>query len=374
MSKRPRRVIFAAGGTGGHLFPAQGLAQQMLKNRSEIELLFVGAHLSNNDYFDKTKFSFQDIASTTPFRGNILKAFRSIFTLFRGIFESLSLLAKKKPDLVIGFGSFHAFPILFAAVIRRIPIILFESNSIPGKVTRFFSKNALMTGIYFEESKFYLKGKTVEVEIPIKDPHSQHLISQAEARHLLGLQPNLPTLLIFGGSQGAQQINKLADKFLPILEKKMTFQLIHLTGSEEMVNKISLLCESLKISCYCKKFETRMEIVWNAADIAICRSGAMTLSELLYYEVPAILIPYPFAADQHQLKNALFWEHKVGGGIHCPEHFISAELLFEKIFHLVSLDSPERLKMKNALKIFKAKQRRQDLSSLIIKILDENEH
>lgn len=372
MSKK--KVIFAAGGTGGHLFPAQGLAEQILKNKPEIQLLFAGAKLSDNVHFDKAKFSFRNITSTTPFRGNVFKAFKSITALLRGIWESLSLLSEKKPDLVVGFGSFHAFPILCAAIIKKIPIILFESNSIPGKVIRLFSKKALVTGVYFEEAKHYLNGKVVEVEIPIKNSPLRRLIAQDEARSMLGLLPNLTTLLIFGGSQGAKRINKLVIELLPILRKEMPFQLIHLTGDEGITHQVSLLCESLKVPCYSKKFETQMEIAWSAADIAICRSGAMTLSELLYYEVPAILIPYPFAADQHQLKNALFLEQKVGGAVICPEPSVSAELLSEKILRLASMNSLERAKMKDALKIYKAGQKKQDLSRLILNILNENEN
>jgi UDP-N-acetylglucosamine--N-acetylmuramyl-(pentapeptide) pyrophosphoryl-undecaprenol N-acetylglucosamine transferase len=96
----------------------------------------------------------------------------------------------------------------------------------------------------------------------------------------------------------------------------------------------------------------------------------MTLSEILCYEVPAILIPYPSSADRHQLKNALFLEQKFGGALHCPEDFLSAALLSEKILSLAHLNSPERLEMKNAIKIFKAQQKKEDLSNLIIKILE----
>jgi UDP-N-acetylglucosamine--N-acetylmuramyl-(pentapeptide) pyrophosphoryl-undecaprenol N-acetylglucosamine transferase len=368
MSRR-YKMIFAAGGTGGHLFPAQGLAEQMQKNHPEIELLFAGAKLSNNVHFDKTKFSFHDITSMTPFGGNIFKAFKSIGLLLRGIFESLSLLSEKTPDLVIGFGSFHAFPILCAAVIKKIPLILFESNSIPGKVIKLFSKKAIVTAIYFEETKLYLKGKTVEVEIPIKNLQSRRLVLQEKARHLLDLHSNLPTLLVFGGSQGAKQINKHLIELLPMIKRKMPFQLIHLTGNEEVADHVRALCEALKIPCYVKKFETQMDLIWNAADIALCRSGAMTLSEILYYEVPAILIPYPFAADQHQLKNAQFLQ-KIGGAIHFPENSISVAVLSEKVADLIHLNSPERLKMKNAIKAFKNQQKKEDLGTLIIKVLE----
>jgi UDP-N-acetylglucosamine--N-acetylmuramyl-(pentapeptide) pyrophosphoryl-undecaprenol N-acetylglucosamine transferase len=374
MPRRTYKVIFAAGGTGGHLFPAQGLAEQIQKNKPEMELLFAGANLSKNIHFDKTQFSFYDITSMTPFGGNIFQALKSLGLLFQGIFESFSLLSEKKPDLVIGFGSFHSFPVVCAAVIKKIPLVLFESNSIPGKVIKFFSKKAIVTGIYFEEAKQYLKGKTVEVEIPFKHSQSRHLVPRENACHLLGLDPNLPTLLVFGGSQGAKQINEHLVELLPILKKEVFFQLIHLTGDEEFATRVHVLCTALKIPCFVKKFETRMNLVWSAADLALCRSGAMTLSEILYYEVPAILVPYPFSSDQHQLKNALFLEQKVGGAIHFPQQSVTVALLFEKILRLILVNSPERFEMKKGIKAFKSQQKKEDFSNVITTILERNEN
>ena len=157
--------------------------------------------------------------------------------------------------------------------------------------------------------------------------------------------PDLPTLLVFGGSQGAKQINQHMIHLLPLLKKeKNSFQLIHLTGSEETAKEVQLLCESLNIPCYTKKFETQMDLVWSAADIAICRSGAMTLSELLHYEVPAILIPYPFAADQHQLKNAQFLQQTVGGAIHYPENSLSPSILADTVHRLIGSEFSRKTK------------------------------
>ncbi len=356
MSKRPHKVIFAAGGTGGHLFPAQGLAEQMLKQHPGIDLSFAGAKLSENAYFDKVKYPFRDIPSATPLRGNIFKAFRSIGSLFQGIVHSLALLSEKKPDLVIGFGSFHAFPVLCAAVIKKIPLILFESNSIPGKVIKLFSKRAIVTAVYFEEAKQHLKGKTIEVEIPI----ARQSIPKEQACRALGLDPSIPTLLVFGGSQGAKQINHHLVEALPLLK---SFQLIHLTGNEEMAKQVNQLCATLQIPCYAKKFEADMEKIWSAADFAVCRSGAMTVSEILHYEVPAILIPYPTASDQHQLKNALFMEQKVGGAILCPESSLSTASLCEKIIRFAILEKKERIVN------FKKQNKKENLGGLITKFL-----
>jgi UDP-N-acetylglucosamine--N-acetylmuramyl-(pentapeptide) pyrophosphoryl-undecaprenol N-acetylglucosamine transferase len=369
MNKRHKKLIFAAGGTGGHLFPAQALAEQLQKNNKDLELLFAGAKLSSNAYFEKTQFAFRDISSATPFGKNLLKAFRSFFSLLKGIRESYTLISEQRPDLVVGFGSFHCFPVLFAAARKKVPILLFESNRIPGKVIKFFSKNALFTAVYFPDAKEQLAGKTIEVEIPANAEARQRIDAKG-AREALGLKADLPTLLIFGGSQGAKSINQHIIELLPLLKKEnLSFQLIHLTGNDETAERIAQLCRTLNIPCHVKKFEKKMNLVWSAADVAICRSGAMTISELIHFEVPSILVPYPFLKDQHQLANALFIEKKVGGGLHFPERNISTSALAETVKRLIGVDSVEKLKMKEAIVSFKAKKSSEDLVTLITEIL-----
>ncbi len=370
MNKPHKKLIFAAGGTGGHLFPAQALAEQLQKKNKDLELLFAGAKLSSNAYFDKTQFAFRDISSATPFGKNLLKAFRSFLSLLKGIRESYALLSEQKPALVVGFGSFHCFPVLFAAARKKVPILLFESNRIPGKVIKFFSRKALFTAVYFHDAKEQLSGKTIEVEIPA-NVEARQRIDVEKAREALGLKADLPTLLIFGGSQGAKNINHHITELLPLLKKdNLSFQLIHLTGNDETAERVAQLCRTLNIFCYVKKFEKKMNLVWSAADIAICRSGAMTISELIHFEVPSILVPYPFLKDQHQLANALFVEKKVGGALHFPENTISACSLAETVKKLLSADSAEKFKMKEAIVSFKAKKSSEELATLIIEVLE----
>jgi UDP-N-acetylglucosamine--N-acetylmuramyl-(pentapeptide) pyrophosphoryl-undecaprenol N-acetylglucosamine transferase len=369
---RKKKLVFAAGGTGGHLFPAQALAEKLLKENSNLELLFAGAKLSQNPYFDKSKFCHHDILSMTPFRGNVLHVLKSFSALFKGVRESLELFQKQKPDLVIGFGSFHSFPLLCAAVIKKIPLILFESNAVPGKVVRLFSKKALFTGIFFPETQAHLKGKTIEVEIPSKNTRPIESLSKHDARQFFQLDPNRLTLLVFGGSQGAKQINQEIMELIPLLSKNnLLFQLIHFTGNKETAADIAKLCREWDIPHYVKDFEAQMHIAWSAADIAICRSGAMTLSEILHYEVPAILIPYPHAADQHQLKNALFLEKKVGGGIHFKEELFSVKKMQDLLISLMQSESLLRSQMKQAIKNFKVQQNKSDLAKLILKLIKE---
>jgi len=368
MSKQVK-VLFAAGGTGGHLFPATALAEQLQRQYPSAKILFAGAALSRNAYFDKGSFLFKDITSMTPFGGGLRRAVASVMTLLRGVRESFALLASEKPDLVIGFGSFHTFPILLAVNLKKIPYILFESNAISGKVVRLFSKRALFTGIYFSEAKNSLKGKTVEVEIPMRGKNST---LKEEARSHFRLRPDLPTVLVFGGSQGARRINRTLIEMLPLL-KNTPLQLIHLTGCEQTASEVVSLCKELGVHCFASKFESQMHLAWSAADLVICRAGAMTLAELVHYEVPGILIPYPAAAEQHQRKNAEVFQARVGGAIPLMEHLLTPALLAETLQPLLSAQSPQRVQMQEAVKQFKRQQKRMDLSQLIVHLLVDTE-
>src|SRR5690242_14122626 len=127
MSKESK-IIFAVGGTGGHLFPAQALADDLLEKNPQLNILFAGASLNTNRCLDQTRFRFKEVVSATPFRRH---PFRAMYLLLKGVKESFSLFAKEKPDLVIGFGSYHSFPILLTAKWRKIPFVLFEADTIP---------------------------------------------------------------------------------------------------------------------------------------------------------------------------------------------------------------------------------------------------
>ena len=122
------KILIATGGTGGHIFPAQALATELLEKN--YELLFAGGGLKSNRYFNRSRFPYAQIASATPLKGN---PFKSLFRIGKGINESLKLIDRYKPDMDVGFGSFYSFPVLAAARWSKIPIILFEPNAIPGK-------------------------------------------------------------------------------------------------------------------------------------------------------------------------------------------------------------------------------------------------
>jgi UDP-N-acetylglucosamine--N-acetylmuramyl-(pentapeptide) pyrophosphoryl-undecaprenol N-acetylglucosamine transferase len=362
MSKeKAKRILFAAGGTGGHLFPAQAVAEQIAASQPEIELLFSGAGLSSNRCFDQTRFAHREITSATPFGKGRISA---LCSLVKGMRESLALFSDFKPDLLIGFGSYHAFPLLCAAWIKRIPMVLFESNAHPGKVIRLFASSSLFTAVHFLEAKKYLKGEVVEVSLPTRHSMNKKRVTQEEARKKLGLRIDCFTLLVFGGSQGAQRINQMISALLPLLG--LPIQLIHLTGNSGAAQEIAHQCAQLGIPAYVREFEKEMDLLFSAADLAICRSGAATLAELIDFELPSLLIPFPFAADQHQLKNARFAEKEVQGSLLLEERTLTVELLKEAIHSLADPTALRYSQMRNAIRHFKKQCRKDDLSTLIL--------
>lgn len=285
-----KKILFAVGGTGGHLFPAQALAREL---EGECEVLFGGGKLTTNPFFEKEQFSHKEVRGSSPFRGNPLKA---AYELSRGVGESLKILSEFSPDLLIGFGSFYSFPLLAAARIKKTPYLLVESNVLPGKVNRLFSSKALLSAIQFEEAAPHLKGKPILAKMPLWS-RGEGEKSKQEARAHFGLDPDLFTLLVLGGSQGAESINKAVAS----LELAFPYQVIHLCGKEGTLKE---QYEEKGIRAAVKPFEKEIHLAYQAADLTICRAGAGTLTELLAFEVPAILIPWPGASEDHQLKNA----------------------------------------------------------------------
>lgn len=355
--KPHKQILFALGGTGGHLFPALGLARS-LKQAGETALVFAGSGLASNPFFEKGELTYRELRSATPFSKKPLAACRSLFTLFRGIREALSLINETSPQMVIGFGSFHAFPLMMAARIKKVPYLLFEPNAFLGKVNRLFAKGAQMVALQFEQAKGALPIPHSLIEFPIMPrPPSP---DAEEARKGYGLDRGAPTLLILGGSQGAEFLNKIA----PEISIEPPFQVIHLAGRNAHFRSIEQKWKSQGIQATVLAFEPRMERAFAAADCALCRSGANTLSELIAYGIPALLIPYPFAYD-HQMKNARVFE-QIGGGLVLNQKEASGQLLNEKITQLLSCDLK---KHKQNLLAFKVRGERRPLANIVLEQL-----
>lgn len=294
-----KRLLFAAGGTGGHLFPAETLAKALLEKIPTLDIHFAAHGLSTNKRF-KQEFPFTDIQAAS-IKKNPLTWCTTAYALTSGLFQAIKLLRAKKPDLVVGFGSYHTAPITAAAALLGVPFVLFESNSTPGQVIRHFSKRARWTGIYFPECEERLQGNLRLVHMPLRHTFKREKQpTREEAARYYGLDPTKKTVLIFGGSQGARRINELMFQAYPLVTTE-NLQYLHFTGSADL--------HSPYAHGVVKPFEERMEMAYALGDLVISRSGAATIAELQAFDLPAIFIPYPNAADNHQEKNGRFVEN-----------------------------------------------------------------
>lgn len=361
-----RKILIAAAGTGGHLFPAQAFAEEL----KDSEILFVGGGLSSNRCFQKELFPFQEI-STSPLRKKGLALIKSLWAIVKGVKQSFKILREFQPSVVVGFGSFHSFPMLLAALCKRVPIVLFESNSEPGIVNRLFSRWAVASATQFALASKKLSGKVVEVRMPLwKKEGSASSIE--EARAYFSLDPHKKTLLVFGGSQGAASINNFfCESAAELAIAGKEFQVIHIAGNEKSAESARRMYARLGIPACVKEFENRMSLAWRAASLVVCRSGAATLSEQIAFEVPGILIPYPYATEGHQRKNAQFMEKQVGGAMTLLETDLDAQKLKKMIEELIDPSKSRLEQMSEAMRRFKSREERGSLSALVLTLVKE---
>jgi UDP-N-acetylglucosamine--N-acetylmuramyl-(pentapeptide) pyrophosphoryl-undecaprenol N-acetylglucosamine transferase len=322
----------------------------------------MGKGLDSNRFFKKELFPYAAVeASALSYK----KIWKSVYLLCKGTLQSFSFMKKHKPSVVVGFGSFHTFPVLMAAVFRKIPILLFESNAVPGRVNRLFSRFAEVSSVQFPMAKKGLKGVCQEVCMPIWQSMHTKEVSEEESYNYFSLEKGHVTFLVFGGSQGARFINTVfVDALYRLHKKHAAVQVIHLTGDVASMQEVKKEYAKQGIKAYVKEFEPNMACAWKIADVAICRAGAATLSELIHFEVPSILIPYPYAAEGHQLANALFLE-RLGGAFCIEEKHISTNHLLSLLEPFFTKHSPTWQTMKQALQEFKVNRSQEELCDLV---------
>ncbi|MCB1113889.1 MAG: UDP-N-acetylglucosamine--N-acetylmuramyl-(pentapeptide) pyrophosphoryl-undecaprenol N-acetylglucosamine transferase [Chlamydiia bacterium] len=286
------RVLIASGGTGGHLFPSLVLASQLKKEG--IEVLVAGAKLKNSSFFGQDELPFQEVTSRPGFKG--------LPYVGKGTYESLKLINCFKPDLVVGFGSFTSFPLLLAAKLKKVPLVLWAADAYPGKVIRWFSPYAKLTAVHYPEAAKHIKGATLLGEMPLRENFQKEGLQKKEALAYFGLSEDHPVLLIVGGSQGAKFLNEIAPKALKRLPAGI--QIVHIAGSQGAAENLKAVYQKEGKKAQVKPFEEKMHYAWLVADIALTRAGAVSLREQLVFEVPGVVVPFPSSADNHQEENA----------------------------------------------------------------------
>jgi UDP-N-acetylglucosamine--N-acetylmuramyl-(pentapeptide) pyrophosphoryl-undecaprenol N-acetylglucosamine transferase len=299
-------VAIACGGTGGHLFPGLAVAE-VLKDRGHDVLLFISEkQIDALAVRDRTDFKIERIPAVglpRLFSPEIV-AFCSKF--LNGLFACRRVFKSFRPNAVLGMGGFTSTAPILAARWSKIPTMIHESNAIPGRANRINARFSDQVALGFAECAPYFPEKSVVVTgTPIRKSVKTE-IKKAEARRLLKLNPDLQTVAVIGGSQGAHGINQTIAAALPRFSMKPV-QFIHLTGREDHQH-IYDRYQKEGVPAFIAAFHHRMEEVYSAADMVVARSGAASLSEMAYFGCVTILIPYPFAADDHQSLNARIFQ------------------------------------------------------------------
>ncbi len=330
-------AVIACGGTGGHLFPGIAVAEVLQNRGHEVMLLVSEKDIDALALSGRTNFRVEKLP-TVGLPSLFSPAF---FGFTRRFLESLSLCrslyGKFKPQAVLGMGGFTSTAPVLAGRIRGIATFIHESNAVPGKANRWTARmvNAVMLG-FKECAPFFPKTRTEITGTPVRTGLVR--LDRADVRRKLGLQGELPTLLVMGGSQGASGINQALIKALPFL-KGVPLQVIHLSGTRDE----RLVADNYRrenVPAYIGAFHHRMEEVYSAADIVVARAGAASLAEFAAFSLPGILIPFPYATDDHQTRNAEIYAH-TDAAILLKQSEISGELLARKIRELIQ--SPQRL-------------------------------
>jgi len=307
MTVQATRIVFAGGGTGGHLFPAIAIADritQLLQNKMVVDIVFVGTK-RGLEYRMRESLGYPlhliDIRGLA--RSLTLKNLLIPFILLRAMVQSSLLLRRISPDIVVGTGGYVSWPVLRVAALKRIATVLQEQNSFPGITTRRLAKQAKRIYLGFETARKYLrtKGQVIVTGNPVR----MSVINgdRSEAMKAFGLDPKKKTILVLGGSQGARTINNAVLESLEKQTLPKEYQILWQTGKRDY-REVTARAGRKAARCALFPFADRMDLVYAAADIAIARAGALTLAELTACGVPSILIPYPHAAGDHQRKNA----------------------------------------------------------------------
>src|SRR5919201_203927 len=331
-------AVIACGGTGGHLFPGIAVAEVLRQRGHEVILLVSEKEIDSLALSTRSQFRFEKL----PLVG--LPSFYSpaIFGFIRRFSESLSLCRaiyeKFKPQAVLGMGGFTAAAPILAARVRGASTFIHESNAVPGKANRLTARLARTVLLGFKEcAPFFPKTRTEVTGTPIRTELRR--LDRPVARQKLGLRNDLVTLLVMRGSQGSSGINQALIQSLSLL-RDLPLQVIHLSGARDE----RLVADNYRrenVPAYVAPFHHRMEEVYSAADLVVARAGAASLAEFAAFSLPGILIPFPYATDDHQTRNAEIYA-QAQAAILLKESEVSGELLARKIQEL--MEDPERIR------------------------------
>jgi len=349
-SKRPYRIIFTGGGTGGHIYPAIAIANELRSQDLDSEILFVGAK-GKMEMTKAPEYGYKIVGLNV--RGlqrrltwqNLLFPFR----LAQSYWMAGKIIREFKPDAVVGTGGYASGPAVMAALRKGVPVLIQEQNSYPGLANRRFAKKAKKVCVayegmekYFDEDKLVLTGNPVRNDI----------LSLGEKRRTAlgnyGFSEHKKTVLVIGGSLGARTINEsIAGSIDKLLEAGL--QVVWQTGSYYYDEMVARTKGSMTSSLVITRFIDKMDLAYAAADLVVSRAGALSISELCIVGKPVVFVPSPNVAEDHQTKNAKALVDKQAAIM--VADFEAVEKLSEETIALAGQDEKRKLLSENISKM-----------------------
>ena len=364
------RIIVSGGGTGGHIYPAVTIANQIKEKQPDAEIIFVGTKEGLEcEIVPRYGYPIEFIEVAGFQRKLSLDTIKSAFKLLAGLIDALKLIRKIKPDLVVGTGGYVCGPILFLAALQGIPTCIQEQNAMPGVTNKILAHFVKKVFLGYQEAGKYFGGNSEKIFTgnPIRKEILE--VSRATAIEKFKLDPAKKTILVSGGSRGARSINDAMALVETSLAGRSDVQVIHITGEtgyEKFIGQVEkkvLMSDNIKVFRYMHD----MPMALAAADLAIFRSGAIGLAELMARGIPSILVPYPYATANHQEHNARAVEG-AGGAVVILDKELTGEILLKQIESLLA-DESKLQKMKDAAKALGRPEAAEDIARKVLALL-----
>ena len=364
------RIIVSGGGTGGHIYPAVTIANQIKEKQPDAEIIFVGTREGLEcEIVPRYGYPIEFIEVAGFQRKLSLDTIKSAFKLLAGLIDALKLIRKIKPDLVVGTGGYVCGPVLFLAALQGIPTCIQEQNAMPGVTNKILAHFVKKVFLGYQEAGKYFGGNSEKIFTgnPIRKEILE--VSRATAIEKFKLDPAKKTILVSGGSRGARSINDAMALVETSLAGRSDVQVIHITGEtgyEKFIGQVEknvLMSDNIKVFRYMHD----MPLALAAADLAIFRSGAIGLAELMARGIPSILVPYPYATANHQEHNARAVEG-AGAAVVILDKELTGEILLKQIESLLA-DESKLQKMKDAAKALGRPEAAEDIARKVLALL-----
>ncbi len=364
------RILIACGGTGGHIFPAIALAQELKRKGCPDSVFVVDDSMVNKELIRKAGFDFMVLAVPKMPYGVSAKWLVFIIKLITSRLNAEPIVAQINPDIAIGFGAYISGPVMQTASSMGIKMLIHEQNVFLGRANRMLFNMADRVALSFNSPLIKKDAKCTLTGTPIRQEllDGFKMITNDEALKAFRFSKERKTLLVLGGSRGASAINKAMIDMVKLLsdEKKDSIQIIHIAGHKdcEMVEQAYRVN---KVMHWVRGFYDKMAFSYKASDMIISRAGAATISEIALFGIPALFIPYPWAGN-HQRDNAAFIARE-GAAVILKESRLSPKKLKHEIFSIIS-DEDGMRRMVTNMRIFSKPDAAKDLAGAVMGLLN----